>query len=89
MLGCLLGQPFFYFSKKYRYEKTLDNVFAGGLGQMAYDHFTGNGEEAEGEEQNQEQQAQPQLAQQTQPTQQKPVKKPVQKVAQQPIQKQA
>lgn len=76
--------------------KTLDNVFAGGLGQMAYDHFTGNGEEAEGEEQSQDQQAhpqtqqvQPQSTQQTQTTQQKPVKKPVQKVAQQPIQKQA
>lgn len=70
--------------------KTLDNVFAGGLGQMAYDHFTGNGEEAEGEGQEQEQQTQPQTQQaQPQPAQQKPVKKPVQKVAQQPIQKQA
>lgn len=57
--------------------KTLDNVFAGGLGQMAYDNFTGNGEEGEGQEQ------------QTQTTQQKHVKKPIQKVTQQPLQKQA
>jgi hypothetical protein len=46
--------------------KTADNVFTGGLGQMAYDHVTGNGEETEGEQEGVEQEAQAQ-AQQVQP----------------------
>lgn len=82
--------------------KTADNVFTGGLGQMAYDHITGNGEKTEGEQEGAEQETQPQTQQvqpaqkvapqqpaQTQPQQPvKRAKKPVKKVVQQPIQQQ-
>ena len=75
--------------------KTADNVFTGGLGQMAYDHITGNGEEAEGEQEVPEQEAQaqqvqPQQTQQVAPqAQQTQQAQPAQEVApQQPAQAQ-